>query len=129
MSGNCTVLHDEFVGGLHIVFIDVTEGADDTLDKMMGRDILISVHRHPEREDGRMTYLAEELGVDDIDFDWAALGLELSILDEGWLGFASLRSTEALWSIVTPRQVWSAVVEVKKREYPSVRGSWEGASQ
>lgn len=112
MSGNCTVLHDEVVAGARVVLIDVTDGADNVLDLLeTGVEILLSVHRHPERSDGLKTYLGEECSPEDLDFDWQGLSRELGLLDEAWLTFAELRPTEALWSTVEPETVWEAVLK------------------
>jgi len=110
MDRPCTVLHDEVVAGARVVFIDVTEGADNVLDLLeTGIGVLLSVHRHPERDDGLKTYLCEECSPEDLDFDWQGLSRELGFLDEACLTFADLRPTEALWSRVEPERVWAAV--------------------
>lgn len=116
MSGDCTVLHDDFVGGARVVLIDVTEGAHNVLDLLInGIEVLLSVHRHPERDDGLMTYVSEETTLE-VSFDWQELGRELGRVDKGWYRFAELASTEALWSHVEPESVWSAVLQVGKKK-------------
>lgn len=109
-DGKCLVIHGQAIGEADIAMFDVTAGADGILDHMeRGVGIAMTFHRHPERDDGLMTFVGHHFDIE-VDFDWQELYQRLAERDPAWNHDWTVN--DAVWSHLDPEVVWEYMVAV-----------------